>query len=289
MQKNVEFYSENNLLKGVLYYPPLETNRLYPAIILCHGFAGVKELLLPAFAKKFSDNGFIVLTFDYSGFGESEGEKGKIAPYIQITDIRNAISFLQNETGVDHDRIGLWGTSYGGANAITVTALDHRVKCLIAQLTFGDGERTICGNLNIEEKEKLFESINKAWIRKVTKNKELYLPLDKVLSDEQSIVFYNQNVDQYPALKTKIPFLTLKETMSHKPELFLTCIHVPFLIVAAENDKVNPREESCHLYDLANDPKELYIVKNASHYDIYSGPKFDEVSNHQLEWFKKYL
>jgi hypothetical protein len=58
-------------------------------------------------------------------------------------------------------------------------------QCLSVQLTFGDGERTICDNLRPETKEKLYESIHKAWIRKVTKNKKLYPPLDKVITDEQ--------------------------------------------------------------------------------------------------------
>ncbi len=290
MVKNIEFYSEENLLKGNLYLPPYwDENKLYPVIILCHGFAGVKELLLPNFADEFRNNGYIVLTFDYSGFGESEGERDKISPSIQITDIRNSISFLQSVKSVDIANIGLWGTSYGGANSIVVAALDNRIKCLVVQLSFGDGERVITQQLTLQEREKLYDSINRAWIRKVTKNKDLKVTLDKILTDKQSIEFYIKNVEKFPSLKNKISFLTIKETMSHKPEIYLNHIQIPILIVSAENDAVNPKEESNILFDKAHEPKELYIVQNATHYDLYEGDKFKEVLNKELMWFNKYL
>ena len=93
MIKKVEFYSEGCLIKANLYLPdPISENEKLPAIVLCHGFAGIKELLLPAYGERFAQNGFIVLAFDYRGFGESEGEKGKILNLSQVCtlkDVRN--------------------------------------------------------------------------------------------------------------------------------------------------------------------------------------------------------
>ncbi|MCX7920882.1 MAG: alpha/beta fold hydrolase [Clostridia bacterium] len=290
MQKNVEFYSEGSLIKGILHLPEnLDENRKHPAIVLCHGFAGVKELLLPNFAKRFSENGFIVLSFDYRGFGESEGERGRLLPKNQITDIRNAITFLQSIVEVDSQRIGLWGTSFGGANAIITSSIDKRVKCLSVQITFGNGERVITGGMSEEEKSKFYDSITKMCIRAVTKNKEMMVTVDKVLTDEQSKEFYFSHVEEFPALKTKIPFLTVKETIEHKAENHIGSVNIPILIVGAENDAVNPIEESTILFEKANEPKELLIVKGATHYDLYEGEKFEEVSNKQIEWFSRYL
>ena len=50
----------------------------------------------------------------------------------QVEDVRNAISYLQGEPGVDPDRIGLWGSSFAGGNAIVVAALDARVKAIVS-------------------------------------------------------------------------------------------------------------------------------------------------------------
>ncbi len=290
MKKGVEFYSEGSLVKGILYFPDnYEENEKLPALLLCHGFAGVKELLLPNYAEEFCKNGFITLTFDYRGFGESEGERGKLSPQAQIIDIRNAITLLQSLPEVDPDKLGLWGTSFGGANAIAAASLDKRIKCLSIQLAFGDGERVITRNLSKEEKEKLNTTLMKIWSKAVTQNKIMQVPIYKVLTDEQSIEFYNKTVDKHPELNIKIPFLSIKETMEHKPEKYLNSIHIPLLIIAAEKDKVNPREESEILYQKANEPKELHIVKGATHYEVYEGEFFKEVVTKQVDWFNKYL
>ncbi len=53
-----------------------ENQAKVPAIILCHGFCGIQELLLPAFAEAFVNAGFAAVTFDYRGFGASEVNAG---------------------------------------------------------------------------------------------------------------------------------------------------------------------------------------------------------------------
>lgn len=288
--KNIQFYSEGSLIKGLLYLPEnIETKGKLPVIILCHGFAGVKELLLPNYAETFSQNDYIVLSFDYRGFGESEGERGKLSPQLQITDIRNAITYVQSLSEVNPELIGLWGSSFGGANAIVTAANDLRVKCLSVQLTFGDGERVITGNLPETEKTKLMDMIHKLWSRSVTQNKEMLVPISKVLTDPQSIEFFNKTVEKFPELNIKIPFLTVKETISHKPERFLSFIQVPILITGAENDSVNPVKESVMLFEKANEPKELLIIKGATHYEVYEGEKFNQAVTKQIGWFDKYL
>ena len=290
MKRNVEFYSEGSLMKGILYLPDdIEKETKLPAILLCHGFAGVKELLLPNYGEEFSKNGFIALTFDYRGFGESEGEPGKLSPKAQVIDIRNALTFLQSLPEVDPDKLGLWGTSFGGANAIVTAAQDKRVKCLSVQLTFGDGERVITGKFTPEEKEKFKATLMKVWTKAVTQNKMMRLPVDKFLTDEQSIAFFNKTVANFPELNVKIPFFTLLETCEHKPETYLDAVDIPILIMAAEKDSVNPKEESKMLFEKAKVPKELYIVQEATHYELYEGEKFAEAVSRQVAWFNKYL
>ncbi|MCP4213141.1 MAG: alpha/beta hydrolase [bacterium] len=290
MRKDVTFYSNGVLVKGFLYVPDgIEEKDRRPGVVLCHGFAGVKELLLPAYAEAFCKSGFVVLSFDYRGFGESEGEAGKLVPREQILDIRNALTFMQAQAEVKPDAIGLWGTSFGGANAVVVTALDKRVKCLVVQLTFANGERVITGPLEAEDKEKMLAMIAKMQARAVTKNKVMMVPLHKVLTDEQSIAFFNRYKDECPALNIKIPFLTVNETLEHKPDKFIGDVDVPIFIVAAENDKVNPKEESEILYEKAVSTKELFLLEGATHYELYEGEKFKQVVGKQIQWFEKYL
>ncbi len=289
MQKKVvEFNSEGSRVAADLYLPDDVTTNA-PVILLCHGFAGVKELLLPAFAEHFAKAGYVAMTFDYRGFGASEGEPGRLVPALQVEDIKNAITFLSQCPEVDSDRIALWGTSFGGANAVVTAAEDDRIKAVSVQLTFADGERVITSTMSSDEKHKFLATIEKMELKKEKTGREMMVPIVKVLSDEQSKKFYQEYADEHPALKIKIPFLTVAETMKFKTINTISNVSVPLLVVAATNDSVNPVTESHALYAAANEPKELFELEGATHYEAYKGPVFEKTANKQVEWFNNHL
>ena len=290
MRKNVAFYSEGQQIAGHLYLPEgVAENSKCPAVVLCHGFAGFKELLLPPYAEKFAQNGFVALVFDYRGFGESQGERGRLVPVEQIADIRNAITFVQTLPEVDAQRIGLWGTSFGGANAIYVAAVDSRVKALAVQLTFASGERMIKGDLGPEQIQKLESTLQAVQERAVVKNKTLRLGPDQILTDQESKTFYAENVGKFPQLATKIPLSALRHIMEHNPQDVIARLKCPVLFLAAEKDTVCPAEQSRILFGLAPEPKKLVLLENCRHYDSYEGAPFEKGSTAIMEWFSQYL
>jgi dipeptidyl aminopeptidase/acylaminoacyl peptidase len=140
-KRTVNFFSEGARLEGDLMLPPdLKPGERRPAIVLCHGFTGVRSFFLEDYAKVFVSAGFVALIFDYRGWGGSEGEKWRLVPLEQVDDIRNAISFLEAQPMVEPERLGLWGTSYGGAHAPYVAAVDTRVKAAVGQVGFAEGD-----------------------------------------------------------------------------------------------------------------------------------------------------
>ncbi|MDC5838803.1 alpha/beta hydrolase [Vibrio europaeus] len=288
MYQQVKFTSQNSQISGHLYLPTA-TTQPSPLVILCHGFCGVKELLLPAFAERFANQGYAALTFDYRGFGESEGKTGRLVPKLQIEDIHAAIEWAKTESNVDSNRIALWGSSFGGANAIIAASQSDDIKCVIAQLTFADGETVITGEMSAEEKDKFLSTLERMRDKKAKTGKEMMVPIAKVLSDQQSVDFFNQFKDDFPALTVKIPFLTVWETINHKPVEALANLNKPVMIVAAEQDGVNPLSESQVLFDKANEPKALHVEEGTTHYQVYSGKHFESVVTKQLEWFNQYL
>ncbi|MDH8307985.1 alpha/beta fold hydrolase, partial [Klebsiella pneumoniae] len=68
-----------------------------PVIILCHGFCGIREILLPDFAEAFTRAGFSTITFDYRGFGDSDGERGRLVPAMQIDDIISVVNWAREQ------------------------------------------------------------------------------------------------------------------------------------------------------------------------------------------------
>jgi len=284
--RGVEWNLEGTSIVGELYVPG--GSGPFAAVVLCHGFAGVKELLVPAYAERFAAAGFAALTFDYRGFGGSGGEPGRILPQRQIEDIGSAVNFLRKQPQIDANRIALWGTSLGGANAVVAASRDSRIKCLTVQLAFADGERVVTGNMSEPEKEKFLNTLRRLQERREKTGRETMVSLENVLTDPQSAAFYERYAD-HPALNIEIPMLTVAETLKHKPEAALASVNVPLLVIAAGKDSVNPPEESVRLFQLAKEPKSLMMLDDATHYELYEGNYLEIVSLRQIDWFTQYL
>jgi len=85
MQRPVTFYSEGCKLVGDVYYSDdLQPGETRAGIVLCHGYTGVKDLYLPDNARVLNEAGYMVMTCDYKGWGESAGARSRLAPFSQL-------------------------------------------------------------------------------------------------------------------------------------------------------------------------------------------------------------
>ncbi|MBI1846071.1 MAG: alpha/beta fold hydrolase, partial [Candidatus Rokubacteria bacterium] len=142
MKTPVHFYSEGLRLVGDLYRPDgIAPGERRAGIVLCHGYTGVKDLYLPDNARVLNEAGYVVLTFDYKGWGDSEGPRSRLAPYSRVADVQAALTFLGAQPDVDAERLGIYGTSYGGATVVWTAAIDARVKCTVSVVGIGNGAR----------------------------------------------------------------------------------------------------------------------------------------------------
>lgn len=142
MSKPVTFYSEGVKLAGDLFLPAdLQPAERRAGIVLCHGYTGVRSIYLTDNARVLTEAGYVVLTFDYKGWGDSEGPKSRLAPYSRVADVQAALTFLSAQPEVDAGRLGIYGTSYGGATVVWVAAIDPRVQCVVAVVGIGNGAR----------------------------------------------------------------------------------------------------------------------------------------------------
>ena len=90
--------TDHKLSEGIaLTFRVPEGNIKHPLIILCHGFCGIRNVLLPCFANAFTEAGFATITFDYRGFGESDGERGRLVPAMQTEDIISVINWAEKQ------------------------------------------------------------------------------------------------------------------------------------------------------------------------------------------------
>lgn len=283
--KNLKFYSEKNILSARLY-PSNEKNKKFKTILMCHGFAGIQDLFFPDYAREFTENGYDVITFDYSGFGESEGDR-EIVPTNQIIDILNTILYIKRLDELKDNKIILWGTSLGGLYALKIGAMKKEIAAIYAQITFSNGLRNNTYGLNEEEIEKYINQIENIKYKEISENKRLLLPLKKLLSDEQSKEFLENFKEKFEDLfSTKLSLSTIKHINELSIDNDLQNIKVPVLLAKANNDKVNLPDEMNYIFDNLNTEKKL-LNFDCKHYEIYQNEFFKEGIKEQIEWFNK--
>jgi dienelactone hydrolase len=108
--------------------------------VIGHGFDGVREQRLDAYAARFAGAGLAALVFDYRHFGSSEGEPRQLVDNTsQLEDWRAAIARARELDQVDPERIALWGTSTSGGHVVQLAAEDSQIAAVIAQVPLADG------------------------------------------------------------------------------------------------------------------------------------------------------
>ncbi len=158
----ITLYSDGIRLAGNLWLPEdLMPKERRPAILMIHGWGGAKSHLNQAYAPRFAAQGYIVLTFDYTGWGESEGVLQRVGdrpdladgaetaqtyttevreirhivnPLEQMDDIRAAFAYLATTPQVDPNRIAVWGSSLGGGLALATASEFPQIKVLMTQV-----------------------------------------------------------------------------------------------------------------------------------------------------------
>ena len=288
----VDIWSDGTRLSGNLWYPKERADgETFPAIVLCHGWGGVKSHLNSTYAPKFAAGGFVVLAFDYRGWGESDSrlviqgdapkpdENGMatvkvqmirelVDPIDQLEDIRHAIDFVEGEAMVDASRIAIWGTSFGGGLVVQTGVNDPRVKCIVSQVG-GMDTKSLVGTF--------FPDMGAAGVRD--------LEIKRVRGDAAPVP---QGENVVPGLRGT-PHVVRFARYSPVEEAHK--LRVPILIIDAENEELfDIREHGGKVYSEVKDNVEAvyHIEPGIQHYGIYQA-RYVQGSDMALTWFQKHL
>jgi dipeptidyl aminopeptidase/acylaminoacyl peptidase len=288
----ISFYSEGFKLDGDLYLPDGADKSVKRAgIVLCHGYTGVKDLYLPDNARVLTDAGYAVLTFDYKGWGKSEGRRDRLAPYSRVADVQAAMTFLGAQSMVDEDRLGIYGTSYGGATVVWTAAIDSRVKCVVSVVGVGHGARWMRSVRRTDEWfDMLVRSAADRVGRTLTGESERAERNEILLPDRQSAELAAAARAKNPNAISTLPLEYIDETLQFHAEWVVDKIAPrPVLFITTDNDRLVPPEESESMYAKAGEPKKLVVLEGYGHYEVYVEPAFSEVMAETLDWYRTYL
>jgi len=292
MPERVTFYSDGIQLVGYVYRPEgVSSGEKRGGILVCHGFGAHQERYLPEIATRLAAHGYVAMTFDYRGFGESHGPKWRLIPPEQVVDIRNAFTFLQIQDGVDPKSVGLYGTSYGGANVVNAAAVDKRVRCTVSVVGVGNGERWMRGLRRGYEWARFQKEMEEDWQQRVVSGESRMVDrLDLMLTDPDTRVETEKIYKQFPASATHLPMETGQAVIDNHPEEAVHRISPrPVLFIIAEHDVLVPPEITREVYDRALEPKKWVVVPDVGHFDMYYDPALAKVIEETDDWFQRYM
>lgn len=289
-------------LVGDLYLPKNTANQKLSALAISGPFGAVKEQLSGLYANQMAARGFAVLAFDPSYTGESSGTPRNVAsPDINTEDFSAAVDFLGLQNNVDRDKIGIIGICGWAGFALNATAVDKRVKA-VATTSMYDMSRVNAKGYNdamtLEERTKALAQMSLQRWEDAENGTPAYptthLP-EKLNGDEPQFVkeyfdYYKTPRGYHERSLNSTTGWTTTNSLSFMNMPLLTYIKEisprPLLLIAGEN--AHSRYFSEDAYKAAIAPKELIIIPNGVHVDLYD--QVDIIPFDKLEqFFKKNL
>jgi fermentation-respiration switch protein FrsA (DUF1100 family) len=292
-ERQISFYSEGYKLDGTVYLPDdYQPGEKRPAVIPNSGYQGFNEFYPRLFAKNLTEAGYVCLGFDYRGFANSEGKKGKVLLDEQVEDIKNAISFLQIQEEVNSENIGLIGWGMGGANVVRVAAADKRVKAVAALNGFYNGERWLKSIHTYVEWNNILKTIEEDRVRRVETGESLledpfiHYPLDPATND-----YVNKELVPLSPFgkQTAIQFTESIATMN-ADKVAAEISPCPLFVAHGKDNFLHPLDESVALYEAAKEPKQFYLI-DGKHNDFmyHQHPVFQELVQQLKNFFGSHL
>ena len=283
-------------LSADLYLPKNAGTEKLSALAISGPFGAVKEQSPGLYANQMAERGFVALAFDPSYTGESGGEPRNVAsPDINTEDFSAAVDFLGLQKIVDREKIGIIGICGFGGFALNATAVDKRIKAVVAS-TMYDMTRAMSKGYNdavtLEQRTKTLEQLSEQRWKDAEAGRFAYgakLNGDLKGNEPQFLKeyydYYRTSRGYHERSVNSGNSWTATNALSFMNMPILSYIKEisprPLLIIAGE--KAHSRYFSETAFENANEPKELVIVPNAVHVDLYD--KINIIPFDKLETF----
>lgn len=300
-ERELSFHGPRGVrLAGTLRVPD-DAGSPVPGVLLCQGLSGVRHLVLPEVAGGLASHGFASLRFDYSGYGDSEGERGWIDPGARVGDASHSLELLAADPEVDATRIGAYGHSYGGPVAIALAARDPRVRAAVSVSGPGNGADLLRSLRSSWEWIALKRRVQEARERRASTGEGTVVAIDEIFP------FSPEFKARYEQLKrtqggssaiaagdelgiSRFYLETVDAILDFHPEDEVRGLRdCPLLLVHGEDDDVAPVETVEPVYANAPQTKRWHVLPGLGHNDLDAGPGLGAALEQAANWFAHYL
>jgi dienelactone hydrolase len=278
--------SEGTRMAAEVFAPKSPATEKLPTIVMAHGWGGVAANLR-ADAVAFARAGYLVVTFDYRGWGASDSRvvltrpqparsgnlrfsaevveiREVVDPIDQTTDLANAVNWVYGEPQCDRDRIGLWGSSYSGGHVVYVAARDPRVRATVSQVPAIDSRQVALAG---EQRNKTFDEA----AARAHGDLGYPPPGARVIGNLRGAPIREKLMQYAPV-----------EDAGRAPQCAM-------LFVLAENEELfDNKDHGIKAHERATGPKKLVVIPKIKHYGIYLEAR-KQAQQLAVEWYDEHL
>ena len=268
------------------------------ALVVGHPYGGVKEQTAGFYAQSMAERGFITLAFDASFGGESGGQPRRLSsPEIFAEDFSAAVDFLGVQPEVDRERIGVIGVCGSGGFSLAAAAIDPRIKALATVSMYDIGGMVREGFDKTQTKAEyraMLEAVGRQrWAEAAGAGVKMDGGAPTEVTDGMPRIFrefheyYHTPRGRHPRTPSTFTMTSNAVMSSARPFETLDLVSPrPLLFIAGS--EAESLYFSKDAYAMASEPKELHIVRGATHVDLYD--KADLIPWRKLEsFFGKHL
>ena len=285
--RKVTFKNRYGITLAADLYMPKNAQGKLPAIAVGGPFGAVKEQTSGLYAQTLAERGFVTLAFDGSFTGESSGlPRNMPSPEINTEDFSAAVDFLGSLDKVNREEIGILGVCGWGGFALNAAVSDTRIKAVAVSTMYDMTRVTAKGyndSIDVEARYKMKQGVNNARWQAVKNDYADLLPANNLRREQftaDTPKFIKEYSDFYTTKRGFHPrAVNSNPDGSWATTGLLPLINMPILQYAAEmktpalvvhGEKAHSRYFSEDAFKaIGSQDKELYIVPDASHVDLY--------------------
>ena len=298
----ITFHNRYGITLAADMYVPKNVERKVGAIAVSGPFGAIKEQASGLYAQSIAERGFLTIAFDPSFTGESGGRPRYVAsPDINTEDLQAAVDFLSLQDNVDPNKIGIIGICGWGGMALNAAAIDTRIKATVASTMYDMTRVNAKGYFDAEDNEEARYEKRKAMnSQRIEDYKNGTYALAGGVSDSlpEDAPFYFKDYNSYYKTERGYHARSLNSNDGWNVTSSLSFLNMPILQYAGEIRSAallihGEKAHSCYFSKdtyamLKGDNKELMIIPNAVHTDLYD--KMDVIPfGKMVEFFHEYL
>lgn len=292
--EEVSFYSDGLKLDGAFHLPDdFDPSVPHPLVMPCSGFTGLRIIHPERFARYLTQHGYLCFSFDYRGFGNSEGIRRRVILEEQVRDVLHAVGFVEADPRVNPNRLILLGWGMGAGVILDAARELLGVVGLIAINGFYSGKRVQQSHHTTKGFLEFRDRIRAEYASQARSGEVRWTdPFDVYPLDEDSRNYVESELRRHPGYDVEYYSGELADSLLRwYPEAHAAYMRTPLLIAHGKRNALHPYTEAEALFSAYGGPKELYSIEGVGHTEwmFDDNPHFQALGARIVRWLNRLL